>query len=137
MSPHRVKILGTNWNSAEHAFQALRLPVGHPVRNNLNNHVSPMDVKRIINNYRNDFVIKERSDDDLDLMRWVTEEKLIQNNLVDELISTGDQLIVEDVTSRYQRGNNSFWGAAWIDNQWIGDNWLGRIWMEHRDEMNR
>lgn len=131
MSPHRVHILGVNWRTAEHAFQALRLPMDHPVRARLNSIPSPMAAKMAVKPYRADFVIEPRSESDLAVMRMVTLEKLLQNKLQDELRLTGDQLIVEDVTSR-QRGNNMFWGAALIDGVWVGENHLGKIWMEHR-----
>lgn len=132
MSPHKVTIGGIKWRTSEHAFQALRLPNDHPVRGWINNIPSPMDAKKMIDSYRGDFVIEERSDDDIEVMRWVTEEKLIQNKLIPKLAETGDQLIVEDTSAR-PWGNNPFWGAAFVDGDWVGENWLGRLWMEHRD----
>lgn len=133
MSPHPVKIGGVKWRTAEHAFQALRLPMGHKVRNNINNITSPMDVKKAIDSYRDDFVVEERSDEDVEIMRWVTEEKLLQNKLISELATTGDLEIIEDTTKR-PWGNNQFWGAALVNGVWIGENMLGKLWMEHRTQ---
>lgn len=131
MSPHSVTIAGKKWRTAEHAFQALRFPQDHPVRGWLNNIESAMDAKLMIDKHRPEMEIIPCSPDDLVLMRDVTWAKLQQNGLTDELLSTGDQMIIEDVTKR-QRGNNLFWGAALIDGEWSGDNWLGHTWMAHR-----
>lgn len=133
MSPHPVKMAGVKWRTAEHAFQALRLPVGHPFRNYLNTIKSPLFMKHELRKHRKDFLYEECSYEDVEIMRWVTEEKLIQNKLRSKLRLTEGQLIVEDVSLR-NRGNNLFWGAAFIDGEWVGENQLGKLWMEHRDQ---
>jgi len=134
MSHHHVNIDGVSWHTAEHAFQALRLPIGHPTRDTLNNIKSPMDAKMIINRYRSDFKIIPCSDDDLDLMRLVISSKISTNEMYHQLRDTGDKIIVEDVTKR-QRGNGLFWGMANRNGNWVGENWLGKIWMEQRSAL--
>jgi predicted NAD-dependent protein-ADP-ribosyltransferase YbiA (DUF1768 family) len=54
--------------------------------------------------------------------------------LIEELINTGDLLIVEDVTTRGNVGGNLFWGAMLVNNEWVGENTLGKIWMDLRNE---
>jgi predicted NAD-dependent protein-ADP-ribosyltransferase YbiA (DUF1768 family) len=47
--------------------------------------------------------------------------KLMQHpKLIEELINTGDLLIVEDVTTRGNVGGNLFWGAMLVNNEWVG-----------------
>ena len=134
MSHHRVLLDGMTWKTAEHAFQALRFPVGHPIRNTLNNIKSPMDAKMMINRYRSDFEIIPCSDADLDLMRLVVSSKLVTNDLYEDLLATDDKIIVEDVTKR-QHGNGLFWGMANHNGNWVGENWLRKIWMEQRSAL--
>lgn len=131
MSAHPVELDGVRWRTAEHAFQALRFPEGHFLREKLNNIPSPMGAKMAVKPYRTEFIFPPQSAEDLALMRVITLEKLLQNGLTNQLLTTGDELIVEDVTSR-QRGSGPYWGAALRDGQWVGENWLGKIWMEHR-----
>lgn len=135
MSNHHVELWGVKWPSAEHAFQVGRLSDDHEMR--LGGYycsLSPMDAKRYIYAHHSDsFVIEPKSQDDVDLMAAIVGVKIEQNGLLPQLMETGDRHIIEDVTKRYQRGNNSFWGAALIDGQWVGANTLGKIWMSMRD----
>ncbi len=81
-------------------------------------------------------IITPTSEQDLENMRMVCRLKLEQHPELKELLkSTGDQLIVEDVTSRAKSGRNSFWGAYLHENQWVGNNSLGKIWMDLRKEL--
>ena len=132
MSPHPVVINKTRYPTAEHAFQAMRFPSGHRLRENLVRVKSPMDAKLIARRLIDEAVIFPHSDQDIELMREVTWEKLIQHGLTPELLATESELIVEDVTKR-QSKSGSFWGAAKIDGEWVGQNELGKIWMEHRE----
>jgi predicted NAD-dependent protein-ADP-ribosyltransferase YbiA (DUF1768 family) len=54
--------------------------------------------------------------------------------LVTELLKTGDDLIVEDVTKRGDVGGNLFWGAMLVDGEWVGKNVLGKLWMDLRKD---
>lgn len=133
MSAHPVVLDDVRWFTAEHAFQANRLPLGHQMRGVLQMMKSPMTAKMLIKPYRGDFLHEPGSDADLDLMRRVLRAKLATNPQLWPLLEqTGTAVIVEDVTAR-NHGSGPFWGAALIDGQWIGENWLGRLWMEIRD----
>ncbi|MEB3059530.1 NADAR family protein, partial [Parvimonas sp. D9] len=56
-------------------------------------------------------------------------------NLGDLLLATGDEIIIEDCTSR-QHGSGLFWGAGkQPDGSWNGDNVLGKLWMTLRNEL--
>lgn len=58
-----------------------------------------------------------------------------------DLIATGDALIVEDVTSRANRGSAMFWdarkaGTNLTNIEWHGENTLGKLWMRLRGDLN-
>lgn len=137
MSPHPVIVNDIGWKTAEHAFQAHRFPVGHILRERIQLTSSPMQVKMIIKPFRNEMEIIPCSEEDLCLMREITWEKIKQHpDLKTQLLATGNEFIVEDVTKR-PHGNGKFWGAVKNDKQWIGENWLGKIWMEHRTSLRQ
>lgn len=139
MSPHKVHFDGKEWRTAEHLFQALRLKphtsVGYI---DVWREKTPMNAKRIAKNYIQDLNLQHitLTEDDVMLMRETIALKLESNpHLWDELESTGNAPIYEDVSKRIGDCNSSslFWGAAFIQNKfWIGKNWLGKIWMEER-----
>ena len=97
---------------------------------------SPMVTKWISTKHRREMVVEPASEQDLNNMRMCLRLKIEQHpELVDELLGTGEEEIVEDCTKR-QRGHALDWGAAQQeDGTWEGQNWLGELWMELRDEL--
>jgi len=137
MSPHGVTNFdGQFFPTAEHLFQALRLPCDHPAREDMLSNRNPMRAKLIAKSFVKDFIIEPLSSDDLMNMRYVISQKINRHSdLKYELISSGNRLIVEDVSARATKGAASFWGAAKVNGQWVGENKLGRLWMELRSEI--
>lgn len=82
------------------------------------------------------------SQSDLDLMRLVTSLKVEQNaELKEELLKTGEQVIIKDVSTRAKLSDDSlFWGGMLVEGDetseeyWNGRNELGEIWMNLRAE---
>jgi len=66
-------------------------------------------------------------------MRMVLLMKLHHHpDLKKALLDTGDEEIVEDVTSRPNE-SGLYWGAAkQPDGTWVGTNMLGKMWMDLR-----
>jgi predicted NAD-dependent protein-ADP-ribosyltransferase YbiA (DUF1768 family) len=56
--------------------------------------------------------------------------------MAQELVATGNALIIEDVTRR-PHGSGMVWGAAWDKQkrEWRGHDWLGRLWMKLRTDL--
>lgn len=135
MSPHPVVIDGIRWHTAEHAFQAFRFPSDHMIWQIIQNTKSPMGAKMMVKNVVQDMIVVPGSADDYQLMKLVVREKALQNNLLEPLLATGSELLIEDVTRR-PHGRNKLWGMALIDGQWVGENWLGNIWMDLRTEFS-
>jgi predicted NAD-dependent protein-ADP-ribosyltransferase YbiA (DUF1768 family) len=124
------------WRTAEALFQASRFPIGHPVRMKIHQTSSPMNAKMLAKPLVAEMVIQPRSPEDLELMRRVVGLKLEQHRVLQmELLATGDEQLVEDVSARPASTSALFWGMSnrvGDVRAWTGENWLGRIWMEHR-----
>lgn len=144
MSPHSVTTLElggvTVWRTAEALFQASRFRADHPIRAQIQQCHSPMGAKMLAKPLLTQMVLQPRSPQDLDLMRKVVGLKLEQHQLLQqELLATGDEELVEDVSNR-PNPSGMFWGKARAvvsvnGPLWHGENWLGRIWMEHRTQL--
>ncbi len=136
MSPYPLVHDGKEWRTAEALFQALRLAPPNPVRELIREEKSPMGAKMVAKKHADQRVVTPLSADDLSIMRLVLRLKVnTYLSLRQELLDTGDALIVEDVTKR-PGGSGTFWGAALqSDGTWAGDNHLGRLWMELREEL--
>lgn len=136
MSPHPVEWNGKRWPTTEHLFQAMRFPATSPIRETIRSMASPMAAKMKSRKHDSEMSVVPGSEHDLSNMRLVIRLKVAQHsNLKDELMLSGDQPIIEDVTRRAGRGSAMFWGAALIEYSWQGENRLGRLWMELRDEL--
>jgi ribA/ribD-fused uncharacterized protein len=131
MSPHPVTMDGTRWHTAEHAFQALRFPSDHMIRDVIQNTKSPMGAKMMVKRVYDEMAITPGSEEDFLLMAEVVRQKATQNKLISLLLETGDEILIEDVTNR-PHGRNMIWGMARIDGEWVGENRLGNIWMNLR-----
>lgn len=135
MSPYPVEYEGKTYRTTEALFQCLRFD-DEEVIEAIRENKSPMGAKFVSKRYRAKMVVEPVSKQDLDNMRMCLRLKVEQHSeLVEELIKTGDQEIVEDCTKR-QRGSGMLWGAAkQADGTWQGHNWLGKLWMELRNEL--
>lgn len=137
MSPHPIWWFGKRWNTAEALFQASRFndPL---VREAIRAERSPMGAKMVAKKWADRMVVVPTSEQDVRNMEWVVSVKLEENReLVQQLLDTGDELIVEDVTARPAHGNHRFWGAALVNGAWVGENTLGKIWMRARERERR
>lgn len=133
MSPHPVELNGVEYPTTEHLFQALRFDPSHPIINEICKHKSPIRAKMMVKPYRNEFVITPRSEQDIENMIGVLQLKIdTYPNLKYDLSSTGDSLIVEDVSGRPTE-SGLFWGAKRVGSEWIGNNTLGKCWMRIRE----
>ena len=136
MSYHPVVYDGVEYYTSEHLFQILRYDRSHIVWAEIPKIKSPMAAKLAMKEYYGENIIEPLSDQDFDNMKLCLLLKLERNpELVDQLLATGNEEIIEDVTKR-QHGNNLIWGAALRDGEWYGANELGRLWMEIRDELS-
>ena len=136
MSPHPVEYKGQRYPNADSLFQMLRFD-GHPeIQAELMAAQSPMGVKLIARKHRR-LLPEQAGQSDLMKMRLCLKLKVEQNpELQDQLLATGDKLIVDDCTAR-QKGEAFYWGMANIHGQLVGQNWLGRLWMELRDQSRK
>ena len=131
MSPHPVTHEGVEWRTTEALFQALRFN-DPEIREAIRQEKSPMGAKFKAKKHKESRVVEPMGKKDLDNMRLVLKLKIEQHPEIQQaLLDTGDELIVEDCTSR-ARGSGLFWGAALVNGDWKGKNWLGLLWMELR-----
>jgi ribA/ribD-fused uncharacterized protein len=134
MSPHPVQFEGQEWRTSEALFQALRFK-DPEIKEEIRSQKSPMAAKFVAKKYKSQMQVEPISDQDLENMMMCVRLKLKFNpQLIEELKSTGDLLIYEDVSSR-MRGNNLIWGASFQYGKLIGENQLGKIWMEIRSSL--
>lgn len=132
MSPFPIEYGGKKWRTSEALFQSLRFEDDH-IKELIRLEKSPMGAKMKAKKYRALMKVTPMTDIDVSNMEMCIRLKIQQHpGLVDELLSTGDMEIYEDVTSR-PRGSSLFWGAAKTENGWNGNNVLGKIWMGLRD----
>lgn len=135
MSPYPIKFGEDTYRTTEALFQALRFS-DNSIKTIIREEKSPMGAKLAAKSRVSEMTIEQLSDKDVMNMRMCVKLKLDQHpNLVTELLATGDELIVEDVTNRGDKGSNLFWGAMLVDGEWKGKNVLGKIWMDFRKEL--
>lgn len=133
MSPHPV--LG--FKTAEAAFQAMRFDSMSPVVAEIKAAKSPMGAKMIAKKAHEHMLVVPRSAADLESMLFVLRMKFMASDegLAAQLLATGDEVIVEDVTSRPNE-SGLFWGAKLCkDGTWEGENHLGKLLMQVRAEL--
>lgn len=123
---------GKEWKSTEALFQALRFE-DQEIREKIRAAKNGFAAKIVAKQHADKMKVSPLSDADLENMMDVLRFKIDQHpNLKAELLATGNQLIVEDVTARGLGGRNGFWGAALKNGKWEGQNILGKMWMEVR-----
>jgi ribA/ribD-fused uncharacterized protein len=122
---------GKVWRTAEALFQALRFH-DDSIREMIRNEKSPFGLKLKVKSITDQMTIAPKSDQDIENMRLVIRLKFDQHpELMEQLLSTGDAIIIEDVTKR-KSGNSIFWGAYLSNGHWTGENKLGEMLMELR-----
>ena len=122
---------GKIWKTAEALFQALRFD-DDSIREMIRNEKSPIGLKLKVKNISHLMSIAPKGKQDIENMRVVLRLKFGQHPILKEqLLSTGNAVLVEDVTRR-KSGNSIFWGAYLSEGQWTGDNKLGELLMELR-----
>jgi len=137
MSPHSVTWSGRIWRTCEALFQALRFDaVKHAeIVSLIHEATSPIAAKGVAKSHVDKMYVTPQSPEDLDNMRAVLRLKIkTYPALREQLLATGDALIVEDVTSR-PHGSSLFWGAQRDLDGWSGVNQLGKLWMELRSKL--
>ena len=139
MSPYPLEFGGVTWRTSEALFQALRF-TNNEIKELIRAEKSPMDAKFVMKANKGEITTEPHSSKDINNMRMCLKIKLKQHpNLVEELLKTGNKIIIEDVTARGDKGGNLFWGAMLVENEdgfhWLGTNTLGVLWMELRKEL--
>lgn len=136
MAPYPAYYDGYRYFTSEHAFQASRLPIDHPVIEEIKHIKSPMGAKMRVKKFIDDFIVEPLSKQDLLNMKNIVLSKFTDpmHDLDRQLVLTGNSTLIEDVTKRANKGAAMFWGAKKLDDgTWEGDNNLGLILMETRD----
>ncbi len=134
MAPCPLDVHGTIWPTAEHLFQALRLPRSSPIRELIRAEKSPMGAKMLAKKHAADRVVEPMSHVDVAQMYSVLLLKLQQHRSILQLLwETEDLPIVEDC-SRRPSTSGLFWGASSSETGWKGENMLGQLWMALRRE---
>lgn len=137
MSKHKIEYLGATYSSAEALFQALRFN-DEQIKEEIRKAKSPMAAKLVAKKNAMFMDVEPTSPEDVRNMVLVCSLKLVNNSdLIDKLKETGNEIIVEDVTSR-QHGRNLFWGAVPSPSRqtiFSGRNILGKIWVYLRKKL--
>jgi ribA/ribD-fused uncharacterized protein len=138
MSPFPIEFNGKTWRTTEALFQAMRFPEDSPIRELIRDEKSPMTAKNVAKSHQSSMTVIQLSEEDVENMVVCLRLKLEQHpELQEELMTSEDREIIEDVTSRGRQGSNLFWGGLLNERQeWEGHNQLGKLWMELREELN-
>jgi len=124
-----------DWRTPEALFQAYRF-TDPAIREEIRLQRSPMGAKMVAKKNADKMTVTPTSAEDLALMEWVLRLKLEQHpQLKADLLATGDEIIIEDVSNRPSGGRHIFWGMSNASGSWVGDNALGKIWMKLREEL--
>jgi predicted NAD-dependent protein-ADP-ribosyltransferase YbiA (DUF1768 family) len=133
-----IPFAGKEFKTSEHLFQALRFWDRPELVNRILRAGNAYHAKK----EKNKIMEKEghlpkngllSSHDVLAMVNCVHLKLKYNPKLLDLLLETKGQRIVEDVSSR-RGGSGLFWGAAKVGEHWIGFNVLGRIWELMRSE---
>lgn len=134
MSASPIVYKGEDWRTAEALFQSLRFD-DTSIREMIKQEKSPLMLKIKIKSLRSQMILDPTKEQDIENMRLVLRLKFEQHpDLRALLLSTGDALLIEDVTKR-KSGNAVFWGAYLFEGEWYGENKLGELLMDLRDEI--
>ncbi len=134
MSPHAIEIGDHYFLTSEALFQCLRFDDPEIIEE-ICSQTSPMAAKMKAKKHKSEMVVEPMSEEDMDNMRLCLRLKLKQNpELLEQLLETGDEPIIEDCSKRRSR-SGLFWGMAFKDGEWVGENVLGKLWMELRSQL--
>jgi len=134
MSPHSIEVGERLFLTSEALFQCLRFDDAEIIEE-IAAQSSPMAAKMKAKKHKAEMIVEPMNDEDVDNMRLCLSLKLKQNpELLDELLATGDEPIIEDCTKRPNR-SGLFWGMALKNGEWVGENTLGKLWMELRNKV--
>lgn len=126
---------GKEWKSAEALFQSMRF-ADPAIQEEIRAAKNGFAAKIVAKQHPDKMIVVPMSEQDLSNMEVVLILKIEQHpKLREELLGTGDQLIVEDVTARGLGGRNGFWGASNKTGEWVGQNVLGKMWMKIRSKL--
>lgn len=137
MSPYPIEFNGKTWRTAEALFQSMRFS-DTDIIVAIWREKSPMGAKIVAKKNADKMTIQPLSEQDLANMLNILRLKIEQHSqLKEELLKTGNEIIIEDVTSRANpKTNNMIWGMAQLpDGSWVGKNVLGNLWMKVRNEL--
>ena len=138
MAPYPVTYEGQEYKTTEALFQALRFEGFPDIQQKIMAEKSPMSAKLVAKEHKqvlidNGYEVMGKKD--VENMRLCVKLKLEQHpDLAQQLIDTGNAVIIENCTSRPE-GSGVFWGSAKKDNQWVGKNVLGEVLMDFRDKL--
>ena len=133
MSPYTIYYKNKQYRTSEALFQCLRFNDDNIIEE-IRNSKSPMSAKMVSKKHKSKMFLKPMSTEDIKNMKFVIDLKLKQHpGLVNQLLATKAELIIEDCTKR-PGGSGLFWGAAFQNDCWKGKNWLGKIWMNFRED---
>lgn len=124
-SSFRVLWRGTDWMTAEHAYQSAKFS-NPDIITQIREAPSAYEAKKIAHaqQYQKIDLWEEIK---LEVMEGILRAKLKQHPYIQKkLFETGRQEIVENSPA------DSFWGRG---PDWKGQNWLGKIWMKLRAEL--
>ena len=111
MSPYPLDFGGVSWRTSEALFQALRF-TDNEIKELIRAEKSPMGAKFVMKANKEFITTEPHSEKDVINMKMCLIIKLQQHpQLIQELVATGDKIIIEDVTARGDKGGNLFWGA--------------------------
>lgn len=138
MAPYPITYQGIEYKTTEALFQSLRFEKRPEIQDEIRNQKSPMAAKMVAKQYK-DLLATDGFEvlglRDIENMKLCVQLKIEQHpDLAQQLIETGNSIIIEDCSSRPQ-GSGLFWGAAYQNNKWVGKNVLGEILMEARTKL--
>lgn len=134
MAPFPILYEGTQWNTSEALFQALRFEAKE-IREIIRAEKSPMGAKMKAKKYKSLLAVEPMSETDLENMRLCLRLKFTQHPKLSKLLlATGDRFIVENIGKR-KGARHEFWGARLINGNWVGQNVMGNMLMELRSSL--
>lgn len=139
MAPYPVVYEGQEYKTTEALFQALRFEDFPDIQQKIMAEKSPMSAKLVAKEHKQlliDNGYEVMGTKDVENMRLCVKLKLEQHpDLAQQLVDTGNAVIIENCTSRPE-GSGVFWGSAKQDNgSWVGKNVLGEVLMDFRDKL--
>lgn len=123
--PAQVEWEGLTYATVEHAYQAAKFPADSGIREAIRDCSTPGKAKRLAHSFA-DRMSPDYQERKLAVMEALLRAKFALPGLRDQLLSTGDQELVEGNT-----WNDTFWGVC----RGKGTNHLGRLLMQIRKEL--